>query len=158
MLKAAASSAKPTKYAQNKCHGTYDGTPICMNFAAAKCSAPKTANGSAKHKLPNATTLSSPRASATSVLAANSAIRKSTTAAADIEPAVRENSKNMARMVECIEIQVYARVLKQRQFFRTTQSYELYDEPVSDLLARLDNALDRMGGSPPLGFCFYHGR
>src|SRR5580698_6239082 len=101
MLNDAASKAKPTKYAQNKCHGTYEGTPIWMNCAAERCSAPKTARGSAKHKLLKTTTLSRPRACAMSVFTAHSAIRKSTMAVPDIDAGVRENS-NMARMVKFI--------------------------------------------------------
>src|SRR5579863_251295 len=98
MLKDADSKAKPTKYAQNKCHGTNEGTISMMNFAAARCSAPKTANGMAKHKLLKRTTLSRPLARATSVFAAHSAIRKSRMPAMHIEVGVREKARNMARM------------------------------------------------------------
>src|SRR5258708_447749 len=151
MLKAPASSAKPTKYAQNKCHGTNEGTISWMNFAAERCSAPKTANGSAKHRLPKTTTLSRPRACATSVFAANSAIRKNRRAAADIENAVRENSKNMARMVVCIRgIRRTLACSNQAQLPGSTQSFELYDEQVSYLLAKLDNAVNRAVRPPPL--------
>src|ERR1700751_4236407 len=102
MLNAAASSAKPTKYAQNKRHGMYDGTMSMRNFAPARCSAPKTAKGMAKHKLLKATILSSPPTRAISDFAAHRAIRKSKTPALPIETAVRENSKNVARMIVCI--------------------------------------------------------
>src|SRR5579862_1796025 len=94
MLNDAASSATPTKYAQNNFHGIYDGTPSMMNFAPERCSAPKTANGIAKHKWLSATTLSRPRAPATSLLAAHSPTSKSTTPAPHIETAVREISIN----------------------------------------------------------------
>src|ERR1700688_2300414 len=70
-----------------------------MNFAPERCSAPKTANGMAKHKLLKTTISSRPVARAISVLAAHSAIRKSRRPAPHIETAVREISKNMARMV-----------------------------------------------------------
>src|SRR5271169_5289873 len=66
--------------------------------AAARCRAPKTAKGAAKHKLLKATTLSRPRARAISVFAAHSATRKSRMPAAHIEDAVRENSRNAAKM------------------------------------------------------------
>src|SRR5579863_1913320 len=102
MLKDAASKAKPTKYVQNKCHGTNEGTRVMMPLAAAKCSAPNTAKGRAKHKLLKTTTLSRPLARAISLFAAHSAIRRSTMAAMHIEVAVRENARNMARMVGCM--------------------------------------------------------
>src|SRR5580692_5887542 len=101
MLKAAASKANPTKYAQNKRHGIYEGTADMMNFAPERCSAPKTAKGTAKHRLLRTTTLSRPRACAISVFAAHSAIRESRMPALHIEIAVRETSSNV-RMVECI--------------------------------------------------------
>ena len=59
MLKDANSNAKPTKYAQNKRQGMYEGTPSMMNLAPERCSAPKTAKGMAKHKLLRTTILSS---------------------------------------------------------------------------------------------------
>src|ERR1700730_13632773 len=99
MLKAAASNATPTKYAQNKRHGMYDGTASMMNLAPERCSAPNTAKGMAKHKLLKATILSRPPARAIAVFAAHSATRKSTMPALHIETAVPEISKNMARMV-----------------------------------------------------------
>src|ERR1700741_4326823 len=99
MLKDADSNAKPTKYAQNKRHGMYEGTASMMNLAPEKCSAPKTANGIAKHKLVKTTIFSRPPARAISVFAAHSAIRKSRMPALHIETTVREISKNVARMV-----------------------------------------------------------
>src|SRR5271154_5341509 len=102
MLNDAASNAKPTKYAQNKRHGIYSGTPSMMNFAPERCSAPKTANGMAKHKLLSATILSRPLARATSVFAAHIATTRSTMPAPHIETAAREISKNVARMVRCM--------------------------------------------------------
>src|SRR5216683_2466620 len=102
MLKEAASSAKPTKYAQNKRHGMYEGTASIMNLAPERCSAPKTATGMAKHKLLKTTILSRPPARAMSVFAAHSATRKSTMPALHIETTGREISKNVARMVACM--------------------------------------------------------
>src|SRR5580704_2088925 len=100
MLKDAANNAKPTKYAQNKRHGIYEGTPSMMNLAPERCSAPKTANGVAKHKLLQTTILSRPPARAISVLEAHSATRKITMAAPLIETTVRETSRNVARIIE----------------------------------------------------------
>src|SRR6202790_3273030 len=102
MLKDAASSAKPKKYAQNNRHGIYEGTIGMRDSAAGRCRAPKTAKGAAKHKLLKATLLSRPRARAISVFAAHSATRKSRTPALHIETTVREISKNAARMVVCM--------------------------------------------------------
>src|SRR6266481_2557508 len=102
MLKDANSNANPTKYAQNRRHGMYEGTPSMMNFAPERCSAPNTAKGTAKHKLLSATILSSPRAPAISLFAAHSATRKSTMPAPHIETAGREISKKVARMVVCM--------------------------------------------------------
>src|SRR6202051_210975 len=102
MLKDADSNAKPTKYAQNKRHGMYEGTPSMMNFAPERCSAPKTARGRAKHKLVKATILSRPLARAISVLAANRATRKKRIPAPHIESTAGEISKNVARMVVCM--------------------------------------------------------
>src|ERR1700719_3178081 len=101
MLKDAASSAKPKKYAQNNGHGMYEGTMVIRDFAAARCRAPKTAKGAAKHKLLKATILSRPRARAISSLAAHSATKKTRIPALHIETTVREVSKNVARMVVC---------------------------------------------------------
>src|ERR1700692_1096051 len=102
MLKDADSNAKPTKYAQNKRHGMYEGTSSMMNLAPERCSAPKTANGMAKHKLLKATILSRPPPRAISVFAAHSATRKSRMPALHIETTVREISKNVARRVVCM--------------------------------------------------------
>src|SRR5690242_15441042 len=102
MLKDADSNAKPTKYAQNKRHGMYEGTPSMMNLAPERCSAPKTARGIAKHKLLKVTILSRPRACVMSVFAAHSATRKSSMPVPHIETTVREISKNAARMVVCM--------------------------------------------------------
>src|SRR5947207_1323023 len=97
MLNDAASNAMPTKYAQNKRHGMYEGTASMMNLAPERCSAPKTAKGIAKHKLPRATILPRPLARAISVFAAHIETRKSRMPALLIETAVREISKNMAK-------------------------------------------------------------
>ena len=67
------------------------------NSALARCSAPKTARGTAKHKLLNATILSSPRALAISLFAAHSATTKSRMPALHIETTVREIVKRLAR-------------------------------------------------------------
>src|SRR5204863_1811740 len=116
MLKEADSNAMPTKYAQNKRHGMYEGTLSMMNFAPERCSAPKTAKGTAKHKLLKATILSRPPARAISVFAAHSATRKSRTPALHIEAAVREISKNVARMVVCMWMPgVSSRALSRRE-------------------------------------------
>src|SRR5579864_6675923 len=102
MLKDAASSAQPTKYAQNNRHGIYEGTMGRTDPTSERCRAPKTAKGTAKHKLLKATILSRPRARAKSPLAAHRAIRKSRMPALHIETGVRENSKNAARMIVCM--------------------------------------------------------
>src|ERR1022692_3351597 len=99
MLKDAASSAKPKKYAQNNRHGMYEGTMDMRDSAAARCRAPKTAKGAAKHKLLKATILSRPPARAISVFAAQRATRKSTMPAAHIETTVREVSRNTAAAI-----------------------------------------------------------
>src|SRR5580658_1197688 len=98
MLSDAESSAKPTKYAQNKCHGIYEGTPSMMDLAPERCSAPKTAKGAAKHKLLKAKTLPRPWASEISFLAAHEAIRKSPRPAPHIETTALEIPKTVARM------------------------------------------------------------
>src|SRR5579863_2875855 len=84
-----------------------------MDFASERCSAPKTARGMAKHNLLKATILPRPRAFAMSVFTPHSAIRKSSTAAPDIETTVRENSRNAARVVECMVISRGRLVLQQ---------------------------------------------
>src|ERR1700722_3125339 len=104
MLKDAASSAKPKKYAQNNRHGIYEGNMCVGDSAAERCSAPKTAKGTAKHKLLKATILSIPPARAISVFAAHRAIRKNRMPAPHIETTVRENPKNAVRMVACISV------------------------------------------------------
>src|SRR5437660_6598192 len=104
MLKDAASSAKPTKYAQNNRHGIYEGTMGRTKSTPERCSAPKTAKGAAKHKLLKTTILSRPRAPAISALAAHRAIRKSRMPAVHMETGVRENSNNAARMIVCMGI------------------------------------------------------
>ena len=75
---------------------------VMRAFAAARCRAPKTAKGAAKHRLLKATTLSRPRARAISSLAAHSATKKMRMPAPHIETTVREISKNVARMVSCM--------------------------------------------------------
>src|ERR1700733_3325477 len=68
------------------------------DLAAARCRAPKTAKGAAKHRLLKATTLSRPWARAISVFAVHRATMKSRTPAAHIDGTVRENSRNAAKM------------------------------------------------------------
>src|SRR6201987_2435637 len=102
MLKDAASSAKPKKYAQNNGRGMYEGTMVIRDFAAARCRAPKTAKGAAKHKLLKATTLSRPRARAISSLAAHRATKKIRMPTPHIETTVWEIPKNVTRMVSCM--------------------------------------------------------
>src|SRR5271154_306279 len=99
MLKAAASSAKPKKYVQNNRHGIYEGTMGKRDSAAARCRAPKTAKGAAKHRLLKATILSRPRTREISVFAAHSPTRKSKTPALHIETTVREIARNVASKV-----------------------------------------------------------
>src|SRR5580693_605903 len=133
MLKDAASSAKPTKYAQNKGQGMYEGTPSLMNLAPERCSAPKTARGMAKHKLLKATILSRPPARAISVFAAHSATRKSRMPAMHIETAVREISKNVARMVVCMWMPgVSSRALSRSEsLWEVQKRSEVYTHPTA---------------------------
>src|SRR5579864_552481 len=102
MLNDAESSAQPTKYAQNNRHGMYLGTMGRTIPTSARCRAPKTAKGTAKHRLLKATILSRPRARAKSSFAAHRAIRKTRMPAEHIETGVREITKNEARMVVCM--------------------------------------------------------
>src|SRR4051794_33224591 len=99
----------------------YDGTIGARNGALARCSAPKTAKGMAKHKLLKATILSRPRAGATSVFAAHSAISRSRTPALHIETTVPEISKNAARMVGCMGTPSVSCVLYRSGFSRSIQ-------------------------------------
>src|ERR1700722_18842794 len=128
MLKDADSNAKPTKYAQNKRHGMYEGTASMMNLAPERCSAPKTANGMAKLKLLKATILSRPLPRAISVFAAHSATRKSRTPAVHIETAVREISKNAARMVVCMWARSVSSCALSGAHFPGQYSFKLYNE------------------------------
>jgi hypothetical protein len=80
----------------------YEGTLSMMNLEPERCSAPKTANGMAKHKLLKATILSRPLARAISVFTVHSATRKSRMPAPHIETTERGISKNVARRVVCI--------------------------------------------------------
>src|SRR5579864_8758714 len=102
MLKDAATSAQPTKYAQNNRHGIYGGTMGRTDPTSERCRAPKTAKGTAKHKLLKATILSKPLVRAISVLAAHRAIRKIRIPALHIETGVRGISTNAARMIGCM--------------------------------------------------------
>src|ERR1700758_5185385 len=104
MLKDAAINAKPTKNTQNIRHGMYDGTAVSKDCDAERCSAPKTANGMAKHKWVRATTLSTPRDRAISFLVANIPNPKSARPAADMDKTVPENVGNMARIGSCIDL------------------------------------------------------
>src|ERR1700722_2804062 len=125
MLKEAASNAKPKKYAQNNRPGIYEGTMVMRPLAAARCNAPKTARGAAKHKLLKATILSKPRARATSALAAHRAITKSRMPALHIETTVREIAKNVASMLVCIWMHVR---YPEHVFRWSLQRFKLYDE------------------------------
>src|SRR5579862_4172213 len=80
----------------------YEGTMVARAFAAARCRAPKTAKGAAKHKLLKATTLSRPRACAISSLATHRATKEIRMPAPHIASTVGEVSKNVARMVSCM--------------------------------------------------------
>src|SRR5215471_3625846 len=104
MLRDAAISAKPTKYAQNIRHGMYDGTRAARDRGLERCSAPKTANGTAKHKWVEATIFSMPRARAISFFAANSPIASSARPAPHIDKAVPENARNTSRIAGCIDL------------------------------------------------------
>src|SRR6516162_10061595 len=104
MLNDAAISANPTKYTQNIRHGMYDGTRASMDCGLERCSAPKTANGMAKHKWVRATILSIPQAWTISFFAAASPIATSARPAADIDRAAPENARNWARFVSCMDL------------------------------------------------------
>src|SRR6266851_1541963 len=95
----------------------YDGTRSMRDFAPERCSAPKAANGMAKHKLVRAAILSRPRAWAISFFAANRPITSSDRTAADIEKAEREKSKNAARRFGCMDLPIGTapRILRQSQ-------------------------------------------
>src|SRR5215813_2309242 len=112
MLSDAATSAKPTKYTQNIRHGMYDGTRATRDCGLERCSAPKTANGMAKHKGVRATILSMPRAWAILFLAASSPITSSERPAADIDKAVPENARNTAGVVGCMDLPSGHKLLK----------------------------------------------
>src|SRR5713101_354757 len=131
MLKDTDNNAKPTKYAQNKRHGMYEGTLSMMNLAAERCSAPKTAKGMAKHKLLKTTILSRPPTRAISVFAAHSATTKSRMPALHIETTVREISKNVARMTVCMWIPgVSSRALSRPESpFWVQKRSEVYTHP-----------------------------
>src|SRR5579871_6579662 len=67
-----------------------------MPCAAEKCSAPKTPNGAAKHKLASATIFSRPRACAKALFTASIPITESTTPAEHVDTTVREISKKIS--------------------------------------------------------------
>src|SRR5215467_4204258 len=69
---------------------------------AKRWSAPKTANGMAKHRLLKATILSKPRALANSVFAAHAPTKKRTIPATHMAVATRETAKKAARMIGCM--------------------------------------------------------
>src|SRR5579863_3431252 len=104
MLSDSAISARPTKYTQNIRQGMYDGTAAARDCGRERCSAPKTANGMAKHRWVRATILSMPRARATSFFAATRPIASSATPAMDIDKAGPENPRNTARIVGCMNL------------------------------------------------------
>src|ERR1051326_966993 len=98
MLNDAMMSATPTIYIQDKRHGMYGGTRPIMALPSETWSAPKTASGTAKHKLVSAKIRSRPRARAISFFAANSPITNTARPATDIHRAGLENSTNAARI------------------------------------------------------------
>src|SRR5579859_112990 len=102
MLRAAAISAPPTKYTQNIRPGMYFGTRSLTNSGPKRWSAPKTASGTAKHRLLKATILSRPWAWAISFFAAHIPIKKTAMPAEHIATAVPEVAKNTARMAGCM--------------------------------------------------------
>src|SRR5580692_4044902 len=61
-LVAAANSAHPTKYAQNKCAGIQDGSIPGTPIGPPKCSGANTASGTAMKTQPKVMSLSQPRA------------------------------------------------------------------------------------------------
>src|SRR5580704_11957311 len=61
-LVAAARSAHPTKYVQNKCAGIQDGTVFWIDLGLRKCSVANTASGTAMKTQPKVMSLSQPRA------------------------------------------------------------------------------------------------
>src|SRR5258708_16609477 len=103
MLNDAAMSAKPTKYIQNERQGMYDGT-IFRGIPPERCSAPKAANGMAKHKGVRATTLSMPQDWVISFFAASRPIASSARLAAHIETALFKNSRNTPRIVARMDL------------------------------------------------------
>jgi hypothetical protein len=102
MLSDAAISAKPTKYTQKIRHGMYDGTRASKDWGLERCSAPKTANGMAKHKWLRAAILPIPNVRSMSFFAANSPIASTARPAADIDTAVPENARKTARILGCL--------------------------------------------------------
>src|SRR5277367_5782364 len=128
MLKAAASSAKPKKYAQNNGHGMYVGTMVARLSAAARWRAPKTAKGAAKHKLFKATILSRPWARAISDFAAQSAMSETRMPAASIEVTVRENMRNVARIIVGIFIASFGPRALPGARFPGQYGFRLYNE------------------------------
>src|SRR5262245_46239587 len=91
--------------------GIYFGTRSWTKSGAKRCSAPKTANGGAKHTLAKATILSTPRAVAISFLAAHAPISRITAPAEHIPAAVRGLAKNMARTAGCIDFVILEQIL-----------------------------------------------
>src|SRR5579864_4649356 len=146
MLKDAASSAQPTKYAQNNRHGMYEGTIGRTDPTSERCRAPKTAKGTAKHKLLKATILSRPRARAISALAAHRAIRRIRMPALHIDTGVRGMSRNAARIIGCMWMAKSAG-LYLRRVLRGQYGLKLYNEEKTPPLA-LDRR-ERQRGQPP---------
>src|SRR5579864_7659439 len=146
MLKDAASSAQPTKYAQNNRHGMYEGTIGRTDPTSERCRAPKTAKGTAKHKLLKATILSRPRARAISALAAQRAIRRSRMPAPHIESGVREITTNAARIIGCMWMAKSADSIC-GACSRGQYGLKLYNEEKASPLA-LDRR-ERQRGQPP---------
>src|SRR4029077_12856081 len=78
---AVASKAQPTKYAQNKCHGTKSGTIWAMSWGEVKWSAEHTASGAATNTGPSTISLSNPRAEISSFRTATKPADRKTTPA-----------------------------------------------------------------------------
>src|ERR1700759_1975132 len=84
-LNAAAINAIPTKYTQNNRTGIYTGTAPIITLPSTSCSAPNAANGASNHPRPPATSLPSPTAVCTSLLAATNPTTRITTPATQIQ-------------------------------------------------------------------------
>src|SRR4029077_18251913 len=106
----------------------YEGTMVLRESAAARCRAPNTANGAAKHRLFRATILSRPLARAKSDFATQSAMRMTRTPALHIKITVRENTRIVARIIVCMwRASIRSSVLN-REGYHGQQSVRLDNE------------------------------